>query len=138
MHIIDINIMKLSSNYCNISDFKRVLSLCEKKDLGVDSAVVNGNKFYFPEKEYSCDLDKVPIVGRDPEAEIAPIICLASGNNYLLLKTTGSDFVLSQHTSLTALLLGLGESFSDIKILDAEFHDGYSVWLIVFNGNTGN
>ena len=138
MHIIDINIMNLSSNYCDISDFRRVLSLCEKKDLDVDSAVVNGNKFYFPEKEYSCDLDKVPTVSRDPEAEISPIVCLASGNNYLLLKTEGYDFVLCQHTSLTALLLGLGESFSDIKILDAEFHENYSIWLIVFNGNTGN
>jgi hypothetical protein len=130
--------MKLSGNNCTIADFMDLLSLCRSKEEKINYSVVNGNKFYHPEDKYFCDFNNFPIISKDPDAGCSPIICLASGNNYFLLKTWGKDFTLNQHSSVTAVLLNLGEHFSDVRILDAKFNDESSVYLIKFNGNSGN
>lgn len=138
MHVIDLNIMKLSRNKCTIEDFTRLLVLCESKQSNINYAVVNENKFYFPEDKFSCNMNLFPLVNKDPNGECSPIICCASGNNYVLLKATGEDFVLDQHTSITAFLLNLSEGYEDVRVLDAKFDDDSSVWLVVFNGSTSN
>ena len=46
MHIIDINIMKLSYIHSTIEDFLKLLSLCKKKDAKIDYAIINKDYRY--------------------------------------------------------------------------------------------
>lgn len=138
MHIIDINIMKLSYIHSTIEDFLNLLSLCKKKDAKVDYAIINENKFFFPEGNFSCDIKNFPLINKDPNAGCSPVVCCANGNNYVLLKTAGKDFVMEQITSLVAFLLNLDKAFSNVRILDAKFDENSSTYLILFNGNSCN
>ena len=138
MHVIDLSIMKLSFNKCTIADFIRLLNLCEKENSRVNYCAVNGNKFYFPESAAHCNMADYPLIAKDQNAECSPVICCASGNNYVLLKTFGENYLLDQHTSVTAFLITLNEYGNDVRILDAEFDRDSSAYLIVFNGNSSN
>lgn len=130
--------MKLSYAHTTIKDFTNLLSLCKNKDSKVDYAIVNDNKFFFPESTFSCDIKNFPIIAKDPNAGCSPIICCADGNNYVMLKTVGTDFIMEQITSLAAFLLNLDKVFNNVRILDAEFNENSSTYLILFNGNTSN
>lgn len=130
--------MKLSYNRCTIDDFIRLLSLCKCKDSEIKRSIVNGIEFYFPETTGQCDMDSFPLISRDPNAVCSPVICCASGNNYVLLKTFGEHFVLDQHTSITAFIIHLSEIYNNVRILDAKFGDDSTIWLVVFNGYSSN
>lgn len=136
MHIIDICIMKLSSNICNIRDFLTLLNECNAG--AIDSMNINGNKFYFPEGLFPIDLSNFPAINEDPDAACTPIICTASGDSYFILSTAGEDFIMQQFSSVLAALLNIGEYYNDTRILDAVFKNGNSVYLIKFNGNSSN
>lgn len=140
MDLIDIKIMKLSYNFATIKDFIAALEACEKAGKSIDHVVVNGNTFYIPEEEYACDFDELPKSWNHEKmgSEATPVICTASGENYIVIKASGSDFMLDQFTTITAVLLGLRESFSDVRILDSIFKDDTSVYLVRFNGNSDN
>lgn len=138
MHYIDFTIMKLERTNCSIKDFFQLLKACELKNYDIDRYEVNGNLFYAPERDFFCDMTKFPLIHRDPFATCSPVICCASGNNYFITKVVGEDFVMDQHTSITSILIGLGEYFKDVRILDAKFNDKSSIYLVMFNGNTDN
>ena len=138
MHIIDIYIMKLASKVCTIKDFLILLNQCDVEGSTVDVAVVNGNKFYFPEGLYNLDMESFPLIENDPDSACTPIICTASGDNYFLLSTAGENFVLNQHTSITSALIHLDNFYKDVRILDAVFRGDNSAYLIKFNGNSSN
>lgn len=138
MHIIDINIMKLSHVHSTIEDFLNLLSLCKGKNAEIDYAVINENTFFFPEGKFFCDIKNFPLVSKDPNAGCSPVICCASGNNYVLFKTRGTNFVMEQLTSLVAFLVNLDKAFNNVRILDAKFGENYSTYLVLFNGNTSN
>ena len=130
--------MELSRNNTTIKDFKNLLELCKTHKDKVNNAVVNGNIFFFPEGKYSCNLDKFPVVKHDPDAFYSPIICTASGNNYVMVKACGDDFVLEQFTSVTALLIFLHDYYKNVRILDASFDGDNSEYLVLFNGILSN
>ena len=130
--------MELENVNCTIKDFFKLLKLCEAKSYDIDHYDVNGNTFYAPEGEFSCDMKNFPLIYRDPFATCSPVICCASGNNYFLVKTIGESFVMDQHTSITSVLLGLIETSRDVRIIDAKFNDKSSIYLVMFNGNSSN
>jgi hypothetical protein len=134
MHIIDMKEFELSKSDSPIKNFENVLIWCEEN---TDKIPHLGKNYYGLDQKITVNQELLRFLDRcNSRKDISVSRIVATENiNYVLVTCKGEDFLLDQFTSITAILLEIKDTY-DVRIKAADFGNGWSEWLVTFDGNT--
>lgn len=133
MHIIDMKEFELSKSDSPIKNFENVLSWCEQNTNKIPHLGIN---YYGLDQKMTVNKRLLQFFDRfNSHDDVTISHVIATENvNYVLVTCEGEDFLLDQFTSITAILLEIRDIYN-VRIKAADFGDGWSKWLITFDGD---
>lgn len=134
MHIINMKELELSKSDSPIQNFENVLSWCEQN---TDKIPHLGINYYGLDQKITINKELLQFFdGCNSRKDVSVShVVLTENINYVLITCEGSDFLLDQFTSITAILLEIKDTY-DVNVKAADFGNDWSKWLVTFNGNT--